>query len=346
MNRRRRVGFQRLDDGRIAVRLPAAVRSFVAAAAERLRDVGTAPGSPGFARLFGRIDETADADDPAYVLARQLAVDEAVAAVAASTEKPVIDLEEAEAWLAVLGMTLSRRMEELGVRTEADRAGIAREDEAVIRVVYALQAGLIDALDEREPAPRRRASTARTVGVVGADGAEIDGVTVELVAGDIVRQPDVDAVVNAANAQLLPGGGVAGAIHRAAGPELAEECRPLAPISPGEAVITGGHRLANPYVIHCLGPVYGVDRPEDELLAACYRHSLELADRHGLRSVAFPAISTGAFGYPMERAAEVALGTVLKMVGRLESVRKVRFVLTDEGALQVHRAVLQHLLEQ
>jgi O-acetyl-ADP-ribose deacetylase (regulator of RNase III) len=110
--------------------------------------------------------------------------------------------------------------------------------------------------------------------------------------------------------------------------------------------MTSGHRLPNPHVIHCLGPVYGVDSPEDELLAACYRHSLELADRHGLGSVAFPAISTGVFGYPMERAAEVALGTVLKTVGRLRSVRKVRFVLADEGALQVHRAVLRRLLEE
>jgi O-acetyl-ADP-ribose deacetylase (regulator of RNase III) len=182
--------------------------------------------------------------------------------------------------------------------------------------------------------------------VVQATTVEVDGVTIELEAGDIVRQPDVDAVVNAANAQLLPGGGVAGAIHRVAGPGLAEECRPLAPISPGEAVITSGHGLPNRYVIHCLGPVFGVDRPEDELLAACYRHSLELADRHGLGSVAFPAISTGVFGYPMEQAAEVALGTVLQTVGRLQSVRKVRFVLADEGALQVHRAVLRRLLEE
>ena len=343
---RRRLAFRRLDDGRIALRLPAEVRSFMAAAAAQLRDVGASPGSPGFARLFGRIDETADADDPAYVLARQLAVDEVVAAVAASAWKSVVDPEEAEAWLAVLGMTLSRRAEELGIRTEEDRAGLAAEDEAVIRVVYALQAGLMDALDEREPIRRRRASKRRTVGAVQAHDVELHGVTIELAAGDIVHQPDMDAVVNAANAQLLPGGGVAGAIHRAAGPGLAEECRPLAPISPGEAVITGGHGLASPYVIHCLGPVYGVDRPEDELLAACYRHSLELADRRGLGSVAFPAISTGAFGYPMERAAEVALATVLKSVARLESVRKVRFVLAGDRALRVHREVLQRLLAQ
>lgn len=175
---------------------------------------------------------------------------------------------------------------------------------------------------------------------------ELNGIKIELVAGNIVEQPDVDAVVNAANAELLPGGGVAGAIHRAAGPGLAEECRPLAPISPGEAVITGGHQLPNPHVIHCLGPVYGVDRPEDELLAACYRNALTLADQHGLRSVAFPAISTGAFGYPMEPAAQVALGAVLASIDRLGSVRTVRLVLDSERALEVHDEALRRLVER
>lgn len=178
------------------------------------------------------------------------------------------------------------------------------------------------------------------------DRFDLDGVAIELLVGDIVRQPDVDAVVNAANAALLPGGGVAGAIHRAAGPGLAEECRPLAPITTGAAVITGGHRLPNPYVIHCLGPVYGVDRPEDALLASCYRNALELADRRGLRSVAFPAISTGVFGYPMDLASQVALGAVLSAVPRLESVRTIRFVLVDDGALRLHRDVLRRLLER
>ncbi len=166
---------------------------------------------------------------------------------------------------------------------------------------------------------------------------------VALVVGDIAAQPDVDAVVNAANAELMPGAGVAGAIHRAAGPGLADECRPLAPLAVGHAVITGGHRLPNPYVIHCLGPVYGLDRPEAELLAACYRNALELADRHGLRSVAFPAISTGVFGYPMEPAAEVALGTVLATLEGLHSVTTVRFVLADDRALRLHRETLQRL---
>ncbi len=121
---------------------------------------------------------------------------------------------------------------------------------------------------------------------------------IECVKGDITAQDGFDAVVNAANAQLLPGGGVAGAIHRAAGPGLAEECRPLAPIEPGQAVITGGYGLPNPFVIHCLGPVYGVDEPSALLLADCYRNALRLADEHRLESVAFPAISTGFLGIP------------------------------------------------
>jgi O-acetyl-ADP-ribose deacetylase (regulator of RNase III) len=130
--------------------------------------------------------------------------------------------------------------------------------------------------------------------------------SLHLTTGNITRQGDVDAIVNAANAELRPGGGVAGAIHRAAGPALDRTCRPLAPIEPGEAVITGAFNLPNKHVIHVLGPVHGRDEPADQLLADCYRNALRLADEHGLRSIAFPAISTGAFGYPMEAAAEVA----------------------------------------
>ncbi|TCJ20271.1 macro domain-containing protein [Rubrobacter taiwanensis] len=173
--------------------------------------------------------------------------------------------------------------------------------------------------------------------------ARIDGVTVECVRGDITAQEDIAAVVNAANAELRPGGGVAGAIHRAAGPGLEEECRPLAPISPGEAVITGGHGLPNRYVIHTLGPVYGRDEPAAELLASCYRNALRLAEENGVESVAFPAISTGVFGYPVEEAAEVALGTVLEEAPRLGSVRLVRFVLFGEEDFEIHRRVLSRL---
>ena len=168
-------------------------------------------------------------------------------------------------------------------------------------------------------------------------------VTVECAQGDITSQDDVDAVVNAANARLEPGGGVAGAIHRAAGPDLAEEARPLGPIQPGEAVITGAHGLPNRYVVHTLGPVYGQDHPEAELLANCYRNSLALAEENGIESIAFPAISTGIFGYPVEEAARVALGTIREEAERLERVRLIRFVLLGERDVEVHEAVLSEL---
>lgn len=170
-----------------------------------------------------------------------------------------------------------------------------------------------------------------------------DSVTLELVTGDIARQPDVEAVVNAANAELQTGGGVAGALHRAAGPGLAEEGRPLAPIRPGEAVLTGGHDLPNRHVIHVLGPVYGRDEPSDRLLADGYRNAIDLAEAHGIASIAFPALSTGAFGYPMEPAARVALSTVLARLPRLDAVRLVRFVLHSASDLDVHQRVLEEL---
>ncbi|HEV3477345.1 MAG TPA: macro domain-containing protein [Rubrobacteraceae bacterium] len=171
----------------------------------------------------------------------------------------------------------------------------------------------------------------------------VHGLTIECVRGDITSQDDVTAIVNAANAELRSGGGVAGAIHRAAGPELEEEASPLAPISPGEAVITGGHGLPNRYVIHALGPVYGQDRPERELLASCYRNALALAEETGIDSVAFPAISTGIFGYPVEEAAEVALGTMVEEAQRLERVRLIRFVLFGEKDFEVHEKVLSEI---
>ncbi len=156
----------------------------------------------------------------------------------------------------------------------------------------------------------------------------------EIVQGDIANQPDMDAIVNAANARLRTGGGVAGAIHRAAGPGLEEECRPLAPIQPGQAVITGAHQLPNKHVIHCLGPVYGRDKPEDKLLAACYENALKLAEKHQLRSIAFPAISTGVFGYPLDEAAEVAVSTIQHMINGLENLKTIRMVLFSESDLQ------------
>src|SRR5919202_4680974 len=173
---------------------------------------------------------------------------------------------------------------------------------------------------------------------------EVNGIAVEIVEGDITSQDDMDAVVNAANAELTSGGGVAGAIHQAAGPGLAEESRPLSPIQPGEAVITGVHELPNRQVIHVLGPVYGSDKPEDELLAQCYRNALSLAEEHDLESVAFPSISTGAFGYPVEEAAEDALRTVLESAENLQSIRRIRFVLYGEENIEAYKRILSELL--
>lgn len=171
----------------------------------------------------------------------------------------------------------------------------------------------------------------------------INQAVIECVMGDIVCQPDMDAIVNAANAELRSGGGVAGAIHRAAGPGLEQECRAFAPIAPGEAVITAAHELPNRFVIHCLGPVYGRDEPSDELLADCYRNALRLAQRQAIRAVAFPAISTGAFGFPMATAARIALRTVAAELPGLASLRHVRFVLHDAADLEAHCRVLDEL---
>lgn len=174
---------------------------------------------------------------------------------------------------------------------------------------------------------------------------EIQNIQIKCIKGDIANQPDVMAIVNAANAQLKTGGGVAGAIHRAAGPGLTEECRPKAPIKPGEAVISGGHNLPNKYVIHCLGPVYGRDKPEDKLLANCYKNALLLSEENGIDSIAFPAISTGAFGYPAEEAANIASNTIRKMISDLKFVKEIRFVLFSEGDFKLHKEIMEKVFE-
>lgn len=169
-------------------------------------------------------------------------------------------------------------------------------------------------------------------------------VKIECLQGDITDQPDKDAIVNAANAQLMPGGGVAGAIHLKAGPELAQECGPLAPIKTGEAVITGAHMLPNKHVIHCLGPIYGIDRPEDKLLANCYRNALSLAEANALVSIAFPAISTGAFGYPLEAAAWVAFAAI-RDFNAYRNLRHVRFVLWSEKDRDLFSRVMEEVFK-
>lgn len=175
---------------------------------------------------------------------------------------------------------------------------------------------------------------------------EVAGKKIQIVQGDITKQPDLEAIVNAANAMLAPGGGVAGAIHRAAGPELYEECKKYAPIRVGEAVITRGYNLPNKYVIHTLGPRYGIDKPEDELLAACYKNSLLLADKHGIKSIGFPAISTGIFGYPFRDAAMVSLRTVSSLLPAMNNLSLVRFVIFGSEDFATMKEVAESILSR
>ncbi len=174
----------------------------------------------------------------------------------------------------------------------------------------------------------------------------IGGVTIELIKGDIVRQGDLTVIVNAANAGLLAGAGVAGAVHHAAGPDLAEECKTLAPISPGQAVMTSGYKLPNKHIIHCLGPVYGVDEPAAVILADCYKNALDLAERQKVDSIGFPALSTGVFGYPVEDATEIALKTVMGILPDLRHIKRIRFVLFTAEVLNVYEAMLALLVSE
>jgi O-acetyl-ADP-ribose deacetylase (regulator of RNase III) len=171
--------------------------------------------------------------------------------------------------------------------------------------------------------------------------------SVDLARGDITRET-VDTIVNAANSSLLGGGGVDGAIHRAGGPTILEECRKIrdarGPLPAGEAVITGAGHLPCRYVIHTVGPVWQDGRSgEPETLARCYRNSLALAAEQGLKSLAFPSISTGAYGYPVAEAAAVALGTVRDVLQAGSPLEQVRFVLFTDSDLAVYRAALERL---
>ncbi|MCP9199403.1 macro domain-containing protein [Gramella sp. GC03-9] len=172
---------------------------------------------------------------------------------------------------------------------------------------------------------------------------ELQNIEIEIVKGDISNQPDLDAVVNAANAELAPGGGVAGAIHKAAGPELYEECKSLAPIAPGEAVITRAYGLPNQFVIHTLGPVYGKDKPEDQLLSNCYRNSLKRSEEKKLGSIGFPGISTGIFGYPKEDAVSVVFSTLVTELPNLEHLKKLRFVVFSDADRELYESKLKEV---
>ena len=164
--------------------------------------------------------------------------------------------------------------------------------------------------------------------------------TIEVVEGDITEQ-QVDAIVNAANTSLLGGGGVDGAIHRAAGPQLLEECRTLHGCPTGEAKITRGYRLPARWVIHTVGPIWRGGRDfEDELLANCYRRSLEVAVQNGVRRVAFPAISTGIYGFPLERATRIAVREVRAFLEKTPGLEKVLFVCFDRRTHDCYEMVL------
>lgn len=164
--------------------------------------------------------------------------------------------------------------------------------------------------------------------------------SIEVVQGDITKM-QVDAIVNAANTSLLGGGGVDGAIHRAAGPQLLEECRKLNGCETGQAKITQGYNLPARHVVHTVGPVWqGGKSGEDELLAGCYRNSLRLAQQHGLAAIAFPSISTGAYRFPLERACRIAVREVKQFLAAQDQVKKVFFVCFSDGDASVYQRIL------
>jgi len=163
---------------------------------------------------------------------------------------------------------------------------------------------------------------------------------IEIVQGDITTL-DVDAIVNAANSTLLGGGGVDGAIHRGAGPDLLAECRTLGGCEPGEAKLTHGYRLPARFVIHTVGPVWsGGNRGEAEILANCYRNSLQLAVRNGIKTIAFPAISCGAYRYPIQQAAQIALKTTKDFLSANDKIDKVFLVIWGEEIYDAYRQLL------
>ncbi len=172
----------------------------------------------------------------------------------------------------------------------------------------------------------------------------INNTRLEIVLGDITEQ-DTVAIVNAANNTLLGGGGVDGAIHRAGGPAILDECKSLGGCETGDAKLTTGGNLKARYVIHTVGPVYR-DSSDAGLLSSCYRRSLETASEKGIPSISFPSISTGAYGYPIEQASRVALNTVIDYVRMREDIELVRFVLFTEGDFETYRKALEEILHE
>lgn len=171
------------------------------------------------------------------------------------------------------------------------------------------------------------------------------GLIIRVLKGDITDQ-DTEAVVNAANKRLSPGGGVAGAIHAAAGPGLWAECKKIGICKTGEAVITRGYKLPASWVIHTVGPVWANRKEDPKMLFSSYKNSLILADEHNLRSISFPAISTGAFGYPLEEGAEIALQTAFKVAESLSSLKIVQFVLYDDKTYSIFEKKLKNIYKK
>lgn len=172
---------------------------------------------------------------------------------------------------------------------------------------------------------------------------DVHGIRIECIQGDITRQGDIDIIVNAANRQLKGGGGVDGAINRAAGAKLVEASRALGPIEAGDAVITPAFDLPNDHVVHCVGPVYSDSQPVAEQLSRCYREAMSLAVGRNAESIAFPAISCGVYGYPLCEAAEIAVTAVAECAAQGTRVARVRFVLFSDDALAAFSGALESL---
>ena len=173
----------------------------------------------------------------------------------------------------------------------------------------------------------------------------IKGSVLTLVRGDITQE-ETEAIANAANSRLAGGGGVDGAIHRAGGPSIMAECRKIGGCPTGKAVITGGGRLKARYVIHGVGPVYRDGKHgEPELLRSVYAEILRIASEHGIKSIAFPSISTGVYGYPVEEAARIALSTIIEFLEKDETIKLVRFVLFSDRDLGVYEEALREIME-
>jgi O-acetyl-ADP-ribose deacetylase (regulator of RNase III) len=166
---------------------------------------------------------------------------------------------------------------------------------------------------------------------------DFHGITLEIVQGNIAEQKDVEVVVNTSHPRYQAAGGVSAAIHEKAGPGLIEHCRLLAPLQIGQAVMTPAFNLPNKCIIHCLGPQYGPEKSSEKLLARCYTSAVSLAERHQLTSIAFPAISTGALGFPIRECALISLTAVIDHACKLRHVRLLRFVLHSSNSLEIFR---------